>query len=547
MPVIVTSPPPSTHRWRTAALAPVFLALVILLQWAGGAYDAEFGGYPDEPAHYVTAVMIRDYVAEGFPGSPMAFAKNYYDHYPKVALGNWPPLFYVMQSAWTLAFTPQRLSVLLLMAVLTAAVALLIAQTLGRQFGIWAGALGGLIFILYPNVQQHAAMVMTEVPVALFSLLATLSFGRYLETGRTRDSVLFGVFAGAAILTKGSGLVLAVVPVLAIMATGRYDVLRRRTFWYPAVIVLALAGPWTYVFRDVARAGWQEPSVSWSYTRSALVSFPWALLTGQSPVLTICSLIGLVSVLVAVRRGSLPARWAAIAGLVVAVPLFHAIVPASSDARHLVQALPAWAMLAVCGAMLLYGYATQPIVRVALAVVVLAGVAHSAWPIEIKHGRGFGALAEKIVHDPAYADGIVLVSSDATGEGMFIAETAMREPRPEHIIRRASKVLARQEWHGGNYQLTASDPQALVELLQQQQVRFVVIDRSVPSTLLSAHHQLLLSTAESRPDTFALRARYPVVRGYPYRHRTVSYPDGVEVYELQGAPATAAARPAAHQ
>lgn len=537
---------PVAGRRSTAALAPVFLLLVVLLQWAGGAYDAEFGGYPDEPAHYVTAVMIRDYATEGFPGNPMAFAKDYYDHYPKVALGNWPPLFYVIQSAWTLVFTAHRPSVLVLMAVLTTVVALVIAWTLGRQFGLWAGALGGLIFIVYPNVQQHAAMIMTEVPIALFSLLATLSFGRYLEAGRTRDSVLFGLFAGAAILTKGSGLVLSIVPALAIVATGRYDALRRRNFWYAAAIVLVLAGPWTYAFRDIARAGWQEQALSWSYTRTALVSFPWALLTGQSPVLIICSLIGLVSVVIAVRRGSLPARWAALGGLVVAVPLFHSVVPASNDARHLVQALPAWAMLAVCGVMRLHRHTVRPVARVALVIVVLAGVAHSAWPIEIKHGRGFGALADQIVHDPAYADGIVLVSSDATGEGMLIAETAMREPRPAHVIRRASKVLARQQWHGGGYQLTAADPQSLVQLLQQQQVRFVVIDRSVPSTLLAPHHQLLLSTAGSQSETFVLRARYPVVRGYPYRKRTLSYPDGIEVYELRGA-ATAAAQPAAHQ
>lgn len=31
--------------------------------------------------------MIRDYIANGFPASPMKFAEEYYVHYPKVAFG----------------------------------------------------------------------------------------------------------------------------------------------------------------------------------------------------------------------------------------------------------------------------------------------------------------------------------------------------------------------------------------------------------------------------------------------------------------------------
>ena len=77
-----------------AALAITIFAVVVALQWTHGAYQAEFGAHPDEAAHYVTGLMIRDYIAAGMPGHPMAYTQNYYNHYPKVALGNWPPLFY---------------------------------------------------------------------------------------------------------------------------------------------------------------------------------------------------------------------------------------------------------------------------------------------------------------------------------------------------------------------------------------------------------------------------------------------------------------------
>src|SRR5687768_1549891 len=88
-------------RFRAkAVLLGVFLlftGIALTLQRVCGAYHGEFNGYPDEPAHYVTGLLIRDYIAQGLPQPPMAFAKNYYLHYPKVALGHWPPLFYMAE------------------------------------------------------------------------------------------------------------------------------------------------------------------------------------------------------------------------------------------------------------------------------------------------------------------------------------------------------------------------------------------------------------------------------------------------------------------
>jgi hypothetical protein len=220
---------------------PVF-ALVVLLQWTHGAYRAEFGAHPDEAAHYVTGLMVHDYIAAGLPRHPFAYARNYYNHYPKVALGNWPPGFYLIQSAWTLAFSPDRVSVLLLMAFMTGLVALLVIRALAAQLGVAYGVLGGALFIAFPLVQQYSARVMTEVPVALFSLLATLSFARYLRRGRTSDSVIFGLFASAAIMTKGTGLALALVPPLAVLSRAA-STCEAAELWWPVAIVSLLCGP----------------------------------------------------------------------------------------------------------------------------------------------------------------------------------------------------------------------------------------------------------------------------------------------------------------
>ncbi len=517
-----------------AAVAPPLFAVIVLLQWAAGAYGAEFGGNPDEPAHYLTALMIRDYIASGLPAPPMQYAENYYDHYPKIALGNWPPLFYMIQSAWTLVFSPARPSVLLLMAVLTCVLALIVARALAREFAPRFAVIGAVLCVAFPLVQQHAGMVMTEVPVALWSLLATLSFARYVERERARDSVLFGLFASAAIMTKGSGFALALVPPVAILLTGRFAIVKRPGFWYPLVIVAVLAGPWTWFFREVTRAGWDQP-FSLAYASRAIFRFPFILVmrTG-SLVITAFALIGVATMVADLRRRAVSPLWASLTGLIAGVVIVHGLIPASLDERHIVQALPAWGMLAVRGLVFAERWiaALDARWRWVPAAVAVAGVLHTASYLPIKAGRGFGPVAEDLLRANGSEKPIILISSDATGEGMFIAEAAMREDRPGHIIRRSSKVLAVQQWHGGNYSLAAETPEALIALLTRERIRYVVVDAAVPPMLLAPHHELLQRTVMTS-RAFVLNRTYQVRRGYPYRTYTVSSPDGIRVYELQ--------------
>ncbi len=111
-----------------------------------GAYQSEFGGHPDEAAHVVTGLFIRDalvetwhYATGGFHGSPVRigkeFADRYYTHYPKIGLGVWPPFFYLVQSAWTWPFGASRTALLLLLCALAAALAWLVFRVVREELG----------------------------------------------------------------------------------------------------------------------------------------------------------------------------------------------------------------------------------------------------------------------------------------------------------------------------------------------------------------------------------------------------------------------------
>jgi 4-amino-4-deoxy-L-arabinose transferase-like glycosyltransferase len=140
----------------------------------------------------------------------MVYAEQYYLRYPKVAIGHWPPAFYIAQAAWTLGLGPSRVSVLLLQALLAALTAAVIYNAAMRH-GHAVAAVAGAIFLLLHVTRRYTAMVMAENLLALVSICAALALGAYLETEKPWHSVLFAMFAALAVLTKGTGWALALV------------------------------------------------------------------------------------------------------------------------------------------------------------------------------------------------------------------------------------------------------------------------------------------------------------------------------------------------
>src|SRR5262245_56498277 len=80
---------------RSRVVVPAgLLLLVVALQLWVGAYHSERGLFSDEAAHFLNGLLLRDYIHDGFGQDPMAFARGYYAHYPKIAPLVWPPLFH---------------------------------------------------------------------------------------------------------------------------------------------------------------------------------------------------------------------------------------------------------------------------------------------------------------------------------------------------------------------------------------------------------------------------------------------------------------------
>ncbi len=440
--------------WIFVGLVLLFWTGAIALQIAGRAYSSEFDGYPDEPAHYVTGLMVRDYIAAGLPRNPLQYARNYYSHYPKVAFGHWPPVFYFVEAAWMLAFSESRTSVLLLMALITAVLAATLALGLRRHYGMPAATAAAVVLIATPAVQIQTGMVMLEMLFALFTLLAAFAFAKYLDSGSVRDAGLCGIATLFAIMTKGNGWALVPAFAAAMLLARRARLVMARAFWIFAAII-ALSLPWQFLTMS-------------SVTRALPESFglPYVVDTMGRFVLILAHMCGLPLFCLALagiavacfgalsRRRPLPSLAATMLGLLLGAIALHSVVPAGAEDRKMIMALPALLYFALQGAFWMAGIARvpRPWLATAVAIAVPALFLVSAFFIPAKPQYGVAAEILALDRQQALNNANVLVCGGGALEGAVISEIAMHDHRrPSQFVLRASKVLYRADWNGGNY------------------------------------------------------------------------------------------------
>lgn len=498
---------------RDVAFFIVLLAVIIVLQIASGAYRSEFSTYPDEPAHYVTSLMVREYLTSGHLLHPMAFAQNYYAHYPKVAFGHWPPVFYIVQAGWMLLFSASRVSVRLELAFTTAVLAFSLYWEAKRYFGTWAARLAALLLVCVPLIQTCTDQEMSEALLTLFCFWAAVFFARYLQSERWKDNLWFGVFLSLAVLTKGNGWLLCLVPPIAMPLARKLHLLLRPVFWIAPAVVAVLCLPWQIMTMDLASEGWTNgttPTVH--YTADALHEFGLILIGIVGPALAALALIGIAAQVIEplVRRKRVAPFPAVMLALIVATWIFHSLIPAGVEERKMVMAVPALLLFVIPGGFWLadhlpLGAALARWRRALVALAVGAVFAGVTFAIPRDHPYGYTQAARFITSRADFRGARILTSSNSIGEGLLVSEVAMLQPRPQHTIVRATKVLVHMNWNGSVYQPLVRSPQDVLSVLRRERVSLVVTDTWPLSSELP-HNALLRKTIAEDPSRFQLLA-----------------------------------------
>jgi len=503
-------------------LFAVLCAATLLLQVARHAYAAELSG-GDEPAHFVTSLLIRDYVAAGLPGSPIAYAENYYIHYPKIGFGMWPPVFHATAAAWMLVMPASVASVRVLIAIITALAALLAFRLIRDDVGTRVAAVIAAAFIALPLTQLAAHQVMVDALVAALVFATALAWHRYGRTLATGDALAFGLLGSAAMLTKGNGIAVLGLPFIWAAVTSRWDVLTRRATWYGLGLMLVVGGPWQVysaglLSRTVIREGGSGTLLARAGTYGVYLT------EALGPAVLVMAGLGAALVLGRrLRKGPMADAVATPFALLLSVLAFHVVLPQAPNARYLLPALPICLWLAVRGMQAL-GAACAPRLRgpviALLALLLVADVARLAVRFEPRRHHGIGAIADWVLTRPP---GVVLVSdgdSAVNTSGMFIVEMAVREARPGHIVLRGNKTLSLSSWDGQDRRVLHDTVEEVSAFLAGIPVRYVVLDDGPFAGVVEPANEIL-RVALRNDAAWRLAGTYPDAANP--RHRRLVY------------------------
>ena len=513
----------------------VYLALfgiVLGISWHDRAFRGESGDHPDEAAHYVTGLMFHDYIASLHYFLPIKFAENFYMHYPKIAIGHWPPFFYMIEGAWTLLFPTSLGSLMYLMAVLTALLGIIVYQMLANPFGRLLAFAAALALVALPLVQDHTTLVMAEIPLTISSLAAAIFFGRFLEKEKFKDALWFGALASLAILTKGSALALGLLPPIAILLTRKWHLLRKFSLWSSAAFVVAVCGPWYWMTRHMQSGTWMQPSPTLWYALSAARFYSSHFLIILGWPLAGLAVIGLFASVP--RLIAFPERngfWVAMIGLLLGFTVVACVIPVGKEERYLLPAVPAALAFSVAGIGFLGSKLPDMRMKSAfLSSIFLGTFLVTPFHFQRQRNYGFAPLAQVLTSSPQFRDDVILIASDADGEGMLVSEIAMREKRPGHIVLRASKILTTGDWTGSRLTPLFQTPEQVQDYVDSIPVSVVILDHSVSPSDFQDYEYLLEEAIVSHQSSWMLLGTYSIWR------RGVEHREAAKVY-LRSAPA----------
>jgi hypothetical protein len=445
------------------AIAAIF-AIVASMQFVSGAYASDFASDADEPSHVVSSLLIRDYIAAGFPHGPMRFAEVYYVHYPKVAIGHWPPLMYALEAMWMLVFGRTRVAMLALVTMTALALLVSVYLWVRRDCGAIAGFLAAAALVTPGFMQVAMSSVEPNMFLALLAFWAAAAYGRYLETGRWRDAMWFGAIVLAAVGVHGRGAALALAPVIAALFPPAFNRQRRAWAWRGAALIAAIAAVVLAhrIFRQTFRPSLHAAAIhAGSYVARAFIAMSW-------PVASLAVVGGVLAV------RFLPARWIAMFAAVLSCWIFHSVVNVPFEDRYLVTSAPAIAALFGAGihffTLRLASGTWRRAVAAVIVVVACVAIVRNVIPLWRKSDPGYHRLLASSV-----PPGIILVAGGPVQEGSFIAEIALRDRRPDHIVLRASKMLASSDWLDRWYHMLFSNSHDVSAYLDQLHVETVVI------------------------------------------------------------------------
>ncbi len=486
-----------------AAVGLVLAVLAVGLQLRSGCYSADLSN--DEASHYISGLAVHDYFLSGLRSSPIAFIKSYQSHYPLIGIGHWGPVYYLIEALWMLVFSTSLVSVLALSATVTTATALGAYVLARRAVGLWPALFAGCVFVLAPLVEGGTNELMLDIPIALLCLGAALAYARYLQDGFLRHSVAFALAASVAMLVKGNGACLAILPPLAVLFARRFDLLRKPSFWLPVPIVAVLVGPWYILTYRIVAAGFRY-QWGWHYVATATTANSAILFGSVGPVVLVAAVVGVgTTIAKASTRRVSPLRSATCA-LLFADWIFQSVAPAAIQDRYLAPLMPPLLILAADGVAVVAGWLSRyfrwrkSAAEAGLALLSVLTMVPAVISVPAEPTLGFMAAAPRVWQKLPVNNHAILVVSNGLGEAAAIAALAMYDPhRPSLFVVRGSRLLGGGGYNNADYVPRFKTAQEVMTAIDEYAIPLVLYRPDFPHGAPWLHVRQVADAARQDP------------------------------------------------
>ncbi|WP_029001208.1 glycosyltransferase family 39 protein [Azohydromonas australica] len=456
-----------------SAHGPCLLALLAFaaLLFLNTPTDGDFWWF-DASRHAMNSVFIRDLLLEGGLLHPIDFARNYYQQYPGLTIGFYPPLFYLSAAPWLALFGVHHAvnqAVVVLYALLGGSLVYLLCV---RHMGRLAATATALCVLAMPDTALWSRQVQLDVPAIALMLASAYGLIRYLETDGSPRWLLFTTLGlGLAILTRVQAIFAIPVLLFFLFADPRRPRIAMKPRLKALALMLLVALPSLLIAAYFSRvnqtlAG-EMPGMPKLLSLENWIWYARALPRQMGlPALGLL-VAGLVAGALTWRRPGWPPAVKVLAALALCAWGFFTLV-SNKDPRF---NLPGVVLLFVASALLLY-LALPRLARLALPALACWLVVQALALSEVPVVGGFkeaALLAQEITPH----GGNVLVS--ARRDGSFIFNMRTLGERRDMGVRRADKMFVDMKIAAElGVKDRALDVSAIERLLKDENIQTVV-------------------------------------------------------------------------
>ncbi len=495
---------------RRDTLIGMLVALAVALLYFATAPQHGNIRWPDSPRHAINAVFLLDAVRAMPWSDPMSWAMRYYDQYPGLTFGFYPPLPSLLLAAMFAVLGVSTTTTVVFMCMCQFALLTGFIKFMQHILPLGLAIAAALLFGAAGETLLWGRQLMLEAPMLAFLIWSVLLYMDYLASSKASDLLWSAIWMLCAIYSKQTaGIVLVPMLIVGLLHTGK-ELLRRRHFWF--IILCAVIALVPLFILQSKFASFNLMSIADrpdmpKVNRLGLDGLGWYLM--RLPIILNDATVSLI----AISLFALPKGWKQLWSnhywrlmffwLITAYAVLTAI--ALKETRHGMLMLPAFIAFGFSFCVLLPRH-----IAVSSMAILMSGItlAHAALTQKVPLVSGMKETADllmaKLPQGSAVATFVYM-------DGPFIWRILEKDRSRKYHVTRLDKVLFNiliMPGLGLNPQ--AVDSGQLLDLLRQRQIRYIVFDPDylkqeknvrILSALLKNGPFTLIDTIESDAET----------------------------------------------